>query len=530
MINHGNFHILFYFIFIISLANRYGHVSVQPELAKKFNVGESEIGGIMGTFFIPFALSTLVYGYLGDRYNRKIIVTVTTYLQALSVFLCAISTTMPMFYAAKILMGLTQSAFVTIAAGILNDMYTGPERTMMNGIYQTAGGIGVGIGFIGMGVVASKVNMVFAFTSFAVATAGLTTLYQLFVPNYARGASERNEVMESHQLEILDGNKSSIFQDIKYLCKNKTYLFAIFAFAATSAISETSVVWYQELLRRLMIIKGEHAACTEDFYFPDKNVSTTIGGLTLCRDNNTLAIETGFKNETDLDLKINGSWPSNTVFPVSRLGMNETDMINCDNCNSKIIPTIFGLISIFCGIAGTMIGVILVKKLIVKVRNAGPLVASGGQFLAKSIWIILLVLIGRNLEMSLIWIMSALIFVSVTSCFGIVDDLIAKVVVSEKRTLAYSIKNFVARVISSFPPLLTGYITETKLHDAIAAWDEIKNSTDVSGLDRIYQEKRFEAMKMGFLGMPVYAAVSCLLWYMASRTIVKDEDKKSNAT
>lgn len=40
-----------YFINTISIANRYGHVSVQPELAQRFEVGESEIGGIMGIFY-----------------------------------------------------------------------------------------------------------------------------------------------------------------------------------------------------------------------------------------------------------------------------------------------------------------------------------------------------------------------------------------------------------------------------------------------------------------------------------------------
>ena len=505
-------HFFFYFISTISIANRYGHVSVQPELAKKFNVGESKIGGIMGIFYIPFVLSCLVYGYLGDRYNRKIIITITTYLQALGVFLCAISTTMPMFYAAKILMGLTQSAFITISPGILSDIYTEAERTKMIGLFYTAGAVGAGIGIIGMGVVASKINVVFAFTSYAVATAGLTTLYLLFVPNYARGASERkdkddvkeSENLKSQQLEISDGTKSSIVQDMKYLYKNKTYQFAIFAYAATSAVSETSLVWYQELLRRLMIIKGEHFACKEDFYFPDQKVNTTIGGLTLCSENNTFAIEKELKNETDI--------------------------INCDNCNSETISTIFGLISIFCGMAGTMIGILLVQKLIGKVRNAGPLVASGGQFLAGSS-IILLILICRNLEISLVWIITALIFASVTSCFGILADLIARVVVSDKRSLAFSIQNFVARAVgASFPPLLAGYITETKLRNAIIGWNDIKNSSDVSDLDSIYQEERFEAMKMGFLVIPTYAFVSCLLWYMTSRTFVKDEDKRLAAT
>lgn len=494
---------ILYFINTISIANRYGHVSVQPELAQRFEVGESEIGGIMGIFYIPFVLSCLVYGYLGDRYNRKVILIIATYFQAAGVLCCALSTNMQMFYAAKILIGVTQSAFITIAPTILSDIYTEAERTKMLGIYYTAGAVGAGVGIIGMGIVASKVNMVFAFTSFAVATAGLTSLYLLFVPNYERGASEKQngdnpdenpeaEKMTDGKLEMSNGENSSIKSDVVYLLKNKTYIYAIFAYAATSAVSETSLVWYQELLRRLMIVKNEHPTCAEDFYIVDATKNLTIGGLNICGEE------------------------------------SDPKEINCENCNSATISTYFGLISIFCGMAGTMAGIMIVQKMIIKVRNAGPLVASVGQFLAGAS-IILLILFCRNMGMEFVWVFTALIFMFVTSCFGILADLVARVVVSEKRSLAYSIQNFIARAVgASFPPLMAGFITETKVKTAVADWSPVSSNFSVvdAGLDDVYKEERFDAMRMGFAVIPTYAFISCLLWYMTSRTFVKDEDKR----
>merc|ERR1712071_436576 len=123
----------------------------------------------------------------------------------------------------------------------------------------------------------------------------------------------------------------------------------------------------------------------------------------------------------------------------------------------------------------------------------------------------------------------------VTSCFGILADLVARVVVSEKRSLAYSIQNFIARAVgASFPPLMAGYITETKLKTAVADWTTVQSPyTNISGnfsveagLDDVYKDERFDAMRMGFFVIPTYAFISCLLWYMTSRTFVKDEDKR----
>ena len=333
----------------ISLGNQYGHVSVLPELAKKFNVGESEIGGIMGIFYISVVSSSLVYGYLGDRYNRKIILTVTGYLQALGVFLCGLSTTMPIFYAAKILIGLTQSAFITIVPGVLSDVYSGIERTKMLGLFYTSEAFGAGVGIIGMGFIASKINIFFGFTSYAIATAVFTTLYLFFVPNYKRVAAvktDNNSLQQSGDLreeeepsEISIENNSSICQDLLYLCKNKTYLLTIFAFALTSAVAETALIWIQELLRRLLIFKEEHSACIEDFYFPGSTANTTIGGKTICNLNNTL---------TDASISLNQTKQG----------------VNCVNCSSEMISTYFGLISIICGIVGVMIGILLAQKLI----------------------------------------------------------------------------------------------------------------------------------------------------------------------
>ena len=246
-----------------------------------------------------------------------------------------------------------------------------------------------GVGMIGMGVISSKMNMVFGFKSFSLATAVLTTLYLFCVPDYQRrrdflleeSSSRSNNKYDdsehsiSLKSEIPIENKSTLRQDIIYLCKNKTFVFTIFAFAATSAVAEISMVWYQEFLRRFMIFKDKHSACKEDFYFLDPTVNTTIGGLNIC-------------NVNDLSF------------------MNQTKQsINCDNCSSEMISTYFGLISISCGIAGVVFGNLIAQKLtFIKVKNASPLVASGGQLLGGLTFILQGVHLNILLLFSRFWL------------------------------------------------------------------------------------------------------------------------------
>ena len=160
---------------------------------------------------------------------------------------------------------------------------------------------------------------------------------------------------------------------------------------------------------------------------------------------------------------------------------------------------------------------------VVKIRNAGPLIASGGQ-ISGGLTFGLTIVFFKVLDIKVIWILIALSFIFVVSCFGLRADIISRVVTSEKRSLAFSIKIFAARTLGgSFPPFLAGLIAETQLQKAVAGWNDIESTE--TDLDKVYHEERFEALKVAFYIVPCSAFLSSILWYLASRTFVEDEDK-----
>ena len=578
-----------YLLYIISQSNRFGHVSIQAELATKFNIGEAEIGGIMTMFYIPYIFSSLFYGYIGDRYSRKKILVVTTYTQGIAVLLSSLCTSINQFYACKMLLAVSQSAFMTISPVVIGDMFPDEVcRTKMLGVYYTAGGVGVGVGIVSMSVMGSAFGVEAAFVYSGLVTMILASVYCWVVPDYKENCdvqscvarkrdrqgcevqncevrhcevrssnvhietgaeqvtihmdsahSDSGVISEYDNLSIngvqsqdvavsfphLEGDpkrqstssitsETSVLSDIRYLTSNKTYMFTIFGAATAMAVVDTCIVWYQEILRRLTVLHGYHEACIKDYFipenYPDVNSEnfttefTSISGKRLC------TIES--ENSTNCDIHLP------------------------NNCTSPSISSKFGALTIVCGVIGTLIGVALVKKLFIYTRNAGPLVASYGQLLSGVTMTFLFVFI-KDMPMWFIWTATAIVFSCITSCVAIFADVISKVVISSRRSLAFSFQNFIVQSVgTSFPPWIVGFVADFRM-DKVYENFELKSEELLSGKngtlevryneDHEFQLQRFNTLKTGLLLIPCYAFLSSIMFHFAAKHFVKDEGTRN---
>ena len=348
-----------------------------------------------------------------------------------------------------------------------------------------------------------------AFSVFSAFTCAFGILYFLVVPNFERGGKETKstpvievDLAEKQPLKSDEPDNNSVATDIVALAKNKTYMLAISAFAATSAVSETTVVWYQELLRRLFVLEsrdGTHEirSCKQDF-FKQEHIELYCGKLKM----ENMNYSSTFNLTTD-----NSDIYSN---------------INCNKCDSKKISDYFGILLLTCGLIGTMSGIFLVQLLIRKSSNAGPTVAVGGAIVTGT-FMSILVAFAQEIPTNLIWISTAITLIFATSSFGIIQDVIARVVGPERRGLAISLQNFVGRAIgSSFPPILAGAMSDYYLKIAMDASETVKDED----IDAFYQVERFKSLQSAFYVLPAYAFVSAFIWFLCSRKFKNDELKE----
>ncbi|TNN64730.1 Protein spinster 3 [Liparis tanakae] len=172
----------------------------------------------MHVFIGSFLLLAPLFGYLGDRYNRKYIM-----IGGLSVWLVTAAAsslvTESYFWLLMLLramVGIGEASYSTIAPTIIGDLFVGTRRSAMICLFYICIPVGSGLGYItGAGVAHVTGDWRWALRITPILGVVGLVLLVFLCPNPTRGAAE------THGAGVT--GESSYLEDVKYLLKN--YIF-----------------------------------------------------------------------------------------------------------------------------------------------------------------------------------------------------------------------------------------------------------------------------------------------------------------
>uniref|UniRef100_A0A8C9WMJ1 SPNS lysolipid transporter 3, sphingosine-1-phosphate (putative) n=1 Tax=Scleropages formosus TaxID=113540 RepID=A0A8C9WMJ1_SCLFO len=203
------------YVNLLNYMDRYTIAGVLLNIQKYFNVTDSLAGLLQTVFICSFMLLAPVFGYLGDRYNRKIIMVaglcIWTFTTLGSSFIT--QSNFWVFILTRALVGTGEASYSTIAPTIIGDLFSGFERTIMIAFFYIFIPVGSGLGYIAGSAIANatgdwhwalRVNPILGFI-------GLILL-MLIVPSPPRGASETQGAVHLENTPYME--------DVKYLLKN----------------------------------------------------------------------------------------------------------------------------------------------------------------------------------------------------------------------------------------------------------------------------------------------------------------------
>ncbi|KOX71382.1 Protein spinster [Melipona quadrifasciata] len=105
----------------------------------------------VGVLYMVFAP---IFGYLGDRYNRKVIMSSGVFLWCLTTFVGSYMKTFGWFLLFRALVGIGEASYSTIAPTIISDLFVKDVRSKMLALFYFAIPVGSGLGYITGGEVA----------------------------------------------------------------------------------------------------------------------------------------------------------------------------------------------------------------------------------------------------------------------------------------------------------------------------------------------------------------------------------------
>lgn len=128
--------VLFLFLFL----------GVLTELQEEFNIDNSKAGLLQTAFILSYMLFAPVFGYLGDRYSRKLIMGFGITLWSATTLLGSFMPSYNLFILFRALVGVGEASYSTIAPTIISDLFVKNARSKFLALFYFAIPVGSGLG------------------------------------------------------------------------------------------------------------------------------------------------------------------------------------------------------------------------------------------------------------------------------------------------------------------------------------------------------------------------------------------------
>ncbi|XP_026564377.1 protein spinster homolog 2 [Pseudonaja textilis] len=242
---------------VLNYLDRYTVAGVLLDIQQHFGVKDSGAGLLQTVFICSFMVAAPIFGYLGDRFNRKIILSCGIFFWSAITFCSSFITEQYfwLFVLSRGLVGIGEASYSTIAPTIIGDLFTKNTRTLMLSVFYFAIPLGSGLGYI----TGSSVKQVAGDWHWALRVSPLLgmitgTLILIFVPAAKRGNAE--------QLGAQLKARTSWLRDMKALIRNRSYVFSSLATSAVSFATGALGMWFPVYLHRAQVVQKTAEICT----------------------------------------------------------------------------------------------------------------------------------------------------------------------------------------------------------------------------------------------------------------------------
>uniref|UniRef100_A0A8C9SVV7 Protein spinster homolog 1 n=1 Tax=Scleropages formosus TaxID=113540 RepID=A0A8C9SVV7_SCLFO len=247
------------YINLLNYMDRFTVAGVLPDIEQFFGIADGQSGLLQTVFICSYMFLAPIFGYLGDRYNRKFIMCGGITFWTL-VTLASSYTPKDYFWALLLtrgLVGVGEASYSTIAPTIIADLFVNEKRTKMLSIFYFAIPVGSGLGYI----VGSKVDDLEQDWHWALRVTpalGLVAVLLLLivVKEPKRGAVEARP---EHSLQ-----RTSWLVDIKALGKNRSFILSTLGFTAVAFVTGSLALWAPTFLLRAAVFTREKAPCVSE--------------------------------------------------------------------------------------------------------------------------------------------------------------------------------------------------------------------------------------------------------------------------
>lgn len=223
--------ILLTVINLFNFIDRYVLSAVLEPLKEELHItNDADLGRLATAFMLGYFVTSPIFGYLGDRMSRKLLIGIGVIGWSVGTCLTGISQAFAFMIFCRVLVGLGEASFGAIGPAVLSDAFSPKRRNMAITIFSIAVPLGAALGFTIGGIIGATWGWRSAFITTGIPGFLLAVLL-LFVPEPKRGQSddtgEVDEKIKFRSLIQLFRNREYLYANLGYIC----YTFAMGAFS-----------------------------------------------------------------------------------------------------------------------------------------------------------------------------------------------------------------------------------------------------------------------------------------------------------
>ncbi|CAD5111645.1 DgyrCDS933 [Dimorphilus gyrociliatus] len=232
-------------VFVLTLANILNYMDrytvagvlklIEIEFFGEEGNNRSQLGLLQTAFVISYMIFSPIFGFLGDRYNRKALMIVGIgFWSVITLVSSFVTKNYWTFLLMRALVGIGEASYSTIAPTIIADYFIDGMRSKMLAVFYFAIPVGSGLGYIMSSGVAKAASGEWAWSFRVTPILGVFCIFGLFfirIP--ARGASEGAVHLKN----------TSLKKDIKYLLANGSFMFSTLGFTCVSFVAGALALW-----------------------------------------------------------------------------------------------------------------------------------------------------------------------------------------------------------------------------------------------------------------------------------------------
>ncbi|MBI4617344.1 MAG: MFS transporter [Planctomycetes bacterium] len=174
---------------LVNYIDRWALSAVLELINKDYEITDAQGGLLMTAFLVVYMLTSPLFGWLGDRWNRKGLIAFGIGLWSLATAGAAFTRSYGQLFFTRTLVGVGEASYATISPTLIADLFTKETRGRTLALFYVAIPIGSALGFILGGAIGGTFGWRAAFL--IVGFPGLLlALAILFTKEPARGASD----------------------------------------------------------------------------------------------------------------------------------------------------------------------------------------------------------------------------------------------------------------------------------------------------------------------------------------------------